>query len=125
MKTKMYLHSNKDSNYELGEKLGLKDDALRRFAYALSEVEFEVGVDPGNGDVTVLMVNGKAVSQEYAERKVFVQDEDFHWYMIPADQYKLFSELERGDCELFNDKFHQYRSSAPHCYGVLDPTEIS
>lgn len=120
MKTKMYLHSNKDSNYELGESLGLEGEALRKFAYALSEVAFEVAVDPGTGDTTIITVDGKPLVSD--ERKVFIQDDDAHWYLIPAEKYKHFTEIE-NDADQLNDAFEQYRSSAPHCYSVLDPKE--
>lgn len=121
MKTKLYLHSNKDSNYEKGEELGLTGEALKQFAYALSEVEFEVGIDPETGVATILSVDGKALVS--GERKLFIQDEDSHWYLIPTDLYKRFIELEKGDCEQFCDEFDKYRSFAPHCYGVIDPKE--
>jgi len=55
----MYLHSSKDSNNELGEKLGLSEKAMEVFKYALYEVEFDVEIDEENGEVTILAVNGK------------------------------------------------------------------
>lgn len=46
---KMYLHSNKESNYETGKELGLSDEAMDKFRYALYEVELEVEVDMETG----------------------------------------------------------------------------
>ena len=54
VKTKMYLHSDKDSNYETGGELKLKGEALRNFAYALYEVEFELEVDTKTGEYKIL-----------------------------------------------------------------------
>lgn len=44
-----YLHSDKDSMYELGAEIGLKEDALRIFVYALYEVEVTMEVDMETG----------------------------------------------------------------------------
>ena len=57
MKTKMYLHSNKESNHDLGKQLGLSDEELKNFLFALYEVEFDVEV-ASNGDCKILAVNG-------------------------------------------------------------------
>lgn len=56
---RMYLHSDKDSNYERGESLGLKDEALHTFAYALGEVGFDVEVDMETGETTILEVDSR------------------------------------------------------------------
>lgn len=63
MKTKMYLHSDKQSNLERGERLGLKGKALDNFAYALYEVEFEVEVNEETGEATILTCDGKTRQQ--------------------------------------------------------------
>lgn len=56
-KTKMYLHSSKESNYDLAEELGIKSEkALDVFKYSLYEVEFEVDVNKKTGEVTILKV---------------------------------------------------------------------
>ena len=51
MKVKFYLHTNKDQNWQLGEELGLKEEALRMFRYALYEVEIDAEVDEDTGRV--------------------------------------------------------------------------
>lgn len=61
MRTKMYLHSSKDSNNEIGEELGLSEKAMEGFKYALYDVEFEVDVNEDDGEVTILKVDGKAL----------------------------------------------------------------
>jgi hypothetical protein len=58
MRTTMYLHSSKEDNQDIGEKLGLTGKALHNFKYALYEVEFDVEVDGENGNVEILAVNG-------------------------------------------------------------------
>lgn len=62
MKTKMYLHGNKESNYDKGEELGLTGEALSNFCYALYEVEFEVEVDEATGDTKIISVDGKTLT---------------------------------------------------------------
>ena len=59
IKTKMYLHGSKDDNYTTGEELGLKGNALKNFAYALYEVEFDVEVDTITGDCVITHVDGR------------------------------------------------------------------
>jgi hypothetical protein len=59
MKTILYIHSEKETLYEIGEELGLTGEALQNFSYALYEVDFEVDVDEKTGDITILKVNGK------------------------------------------------------------------
>jgi hypothetical protein len=61
LQTKMYLHGDKDSNRETGEELGLSEEALRKFSYALYEVEFDVEVLE-DGTVSILAVDGKALA---------------------------------------------------------------
>lgn len=52
---KMYLHSDKESNFELGEEIGLSEKAIQeQFKYALYEVEFDVEVDMETGETKVL-----------------------------------------------------------------------
>lgn len=48
--TKMYLHADRDSNYEKGRELGITDpEALRKFSFWGYEVEVEVEVDTKTG----------------------------------------------------------------------------
>lgn len=60
-RTKMYLHGDKDGNRERGEELGLSEDACKKFAYALYEVEFDVEVEE-DGGCRILAVDGKALA---------------------------------------------------------------
>lgn len=56
IKTKMYLHGDKDSAWEIGKKLKLKGEALKNFMYALYEVEFLLEVDTKTGEYKILKV---------------------------------------------------------------------
>lgn len=58
IRTKMYAHSSKDSNWGTGEELGLSEEALEEFCYALYEVEFSVEIDSETGKVMITAVNG-------------------------------------------------------------------
>lgn len=60
-RTKLYLHGNKDSNWEKGTELGLSEQAIReKFAYALMEVEFDVEVSE-DGEIKIIAVDGKTL----------------------------------------------------------------
>ena len=61
MKTKIYLHSEKETMREEGENLGLTNNALDNFMRALYEVEFDIEVDPATGNCEILKVNGKEI----------------------------------------------------------------
>ncbi len=63
IKTKMYLHSEKESNLEDASELGLKDKAMDSFKYALYEVEFDVEIDEDTGHVTIVKLNGRDVKR--------------------------------------------------------------
>ncbi len=56
--TTVYVHADKDSMYEKGESLGFKDDELRMFSHALTEIEIEISVDK-MGIVKILKVDGR------------------------------------------------------------------
>jgi hypothetical protein len=58
MRTKIYLHGNKESNYSEGEKLGLTGEALRMFTFACYEVAIEIEVNP-DGTYEMLTVDGR------------------------------------------------------------------
>lgn len=62
MKTIIYLHSSKESNYEHGEKLGLKGEALNMFMYGCYEVAVEVEVNEATGETEIISVDGLAVA---------------------------------------------------------------
>ena len=65
----MYLHGSKDSNWELGEKLGLNGEALSMFSHALSEVQVAAEVDENIGKVVpvAFIYNGKRYTLEVGE----------------------------------------------------------
>jgi len=50
----MYLNSDKDSNYEIGKELGLSDEAMEKFKYALYEVQVEVEVNTETGETEII-----------------------------------------------------------------------
>ena len=52
-KATAYVHSNKESMWELGEKLGLTGEELRYFSHALSEITVNILVnDDGSYEIT-------------------------------------------------------------------------
>lgn len=53
MKAKLYLSSDKADNYYRGEQLGLSEEALHGFRYALYEVEFDVDIDEVTGELVI------------------------------------------------------------------------
>jgi len=62
MVVKAYLHSEKESMWEVGEKAGLSEKQLELFKFALYEVEFDLLVDD-KGSVKILRVNGKKLQE--------------------------------------------------------------
>ena len=61
MKATIYLHSDKDSMYEKGMKLGLSGEALSMFKYACCEVTVTIEVDPATGFASIVEVDGRKV----------------------------------------------------------------
>ena len=59
--TTIYLHNDKDSMWEEGERLGLKDEALRMFRHACSEVKLTLAVDEKTGVAEITAVDGRAL----------------------------------------------------------------
>lgn len=59
-KTSIYLHSDKDSNWETGQELGLSDEAIsEQFKYAVSELEVHLDVfENGEYDVVAITMGG-------------------------------------------------------------------
>lgn len=57
MRAIAYLHSTKEQMYDIGLRLGLSDDALKLFQFALYEVKFELEVDPETGNARIISVN--------------------------------------------------------------------
>ena len=56
-KTTMYLSSSKDYCAEVGAELGLSEEAMQTFVYALYEVKFEMEVNE-DGTYKILNVKG-------------------------------------------------------------------
>lgn len=54
------------------------------------------------------------------ERKMFIQDDDCHWYLIPISLLSLFCQMEgNGEADYyasFNNKFEEYRCDHPTSY---------
>lgn len=63
IKTKMYAHGCKETNWEKGESFGLSGDALSEFSYSLYEVAFDVEIDRRTGVVMCTHLNGKALAE--------------------------------------------------------------
>ena len=63
MITTMYLHNDKESNYDKGEELGLSEKAMELFKYALYEVSLEIEIDELTGRYEILKVDGKDLVQ--------------------------------------------------------------
>lgn len=51
IKRTLYLHRDKDSNYDLGDELHLSDTAMETFAYAGFEVGLDCRIHPETGKV--------------------------------------------------------------------------
>lgn len=63
-KITMYLHSDKEKNWNLGEEIGLSDEAIsHKFKYALHEIAIEVLVQE-TGDIEILTVDGRTLGTE-------------------------------------------------------------
>lgn len=61
MVTDVYLHSNRDSMYDCGKRLGLTGDAANMFAYACYEVKLTVDVDERTGRAVITHVDERKV----------------------------------------------------------------
>lgn len=62
MKVTTYLSASKDVNHELGKHLGLKGDSLRKFTWAMSEVEIQGDLSP-DGTFVITHVDGREVAK--------------------------------------------------------------
>lgn len=63
----IYLHSSKDSLWEMAEKLGLEGDAVRMFRYLGTEEKLTYEVDPATGEGRLIGANGFKLSNEKLE----------------------------------------------------------
>lgn len=67
---KMYLHSDKEDNWDIGEEIGLSEEAIsEEFKYALYEVEVDVEVDMETGKTKILAVDGVKLVESQKEDK--------------------------------------------------------
>lgn len=71
IRTDIFVHTSKESNFELGERLGLTGEALENFKYACYEVKLSVLVDMETGDTEIVAVDDEALTKviELPERK--------------------------------------------------------
>jgi len=55
-------------------------------------------------------------------KKVFLQDDDCHWYLVPVDKAGVFNTLqdqgEEDGYAAFNNSFEEYRCDHPSFYSV-------
>lgn len=61
MRVTLYLHTDKETNYAVGEKVGLTPEQLKRFIYTGYEHEavYEVAED---GFATLISIDGRALA---------------------------------------------------------------
>lgn len=63
-RTKVYLHSSKESMLNEGERLGLNPNALEMFKYACYEVELELEVDEQTGQAVIVKCDGMELKKK-------------------------------------------------------------
>lgn len=61
MTATVYVHSDKESNYDTGQRLGLTGEALDMFLFACCEVKLTLDVDPDTGLATITHVDDRPV----------------------------------------------------------------
>ena len=61
MRTTIYVHGSKESNWTKGVELGLDGDALMMFSHACEEVALEIEVDKATGIAKIVGVDGRLV----------------------------------------------------------------
>jgi hypothetical protein len=59
--TTLYLHSNKETNWEEGNRLGLRGEALHNFLYTNYEVKLKMEVNTETGTAFIIEVDGRPV----------------------------------------------------------------
>lgn len=57
----IYASADQDSNWNLGEKLGLTGEALSLFSFSGCEVKLTMELDAETGSTTIVAVDGRAV----------------------------------------------------------------
>ena len=63
MRITAYVHSTKESMYDLGKRSGLKGAALDMFMYACLEVKLELEVNEETGEATIIRVDDRTILQ--------------------------------------------------------------
>ena len=61
MEAVLYVHSFKENNYDLGVKLGLKNDALNFFLFACNEVKLTLDVNEETGKAVIVKVDDRPI----------------------------------------------------------------
>jgi len=57
----LYLHANKEMNWDVGKKAGLTGDALRTFLFAGDEHEIIYVVNMTTGAATAISIDGRKI----------------------------------------------------------------
>ncbi|HUV84519.1 MAG TPA: hypothetical protein VMV86_02360 [Methanosarcinales archaeon] len=63
VKTTLYLHGDKEHNYQEGKDLGITGEALYHFQHALYEVKFDLEVDTDTGETKIIKVDDKKLEE--------------------------------------------------------------
>jgi len=55
----IYLHGSKEGNTDLGQRIGLKGEALNKFMYACYEVKVDLRVNMETGDAEIIKIDDR------------------------------------------------------------------
>ena len=66
LKVAIYLHTDKSSQWEIGESIGLKREALRMFCHACNEVKVDLEVNEETGETKIVAVDDMLIEQRKA-----------------------------------------------------------
>lgn len=58
LKGELFLHADKEQNWELGTRLGLTGEALRAFCFACTELKVEFLANRQTGMIIILAIDG-------------------------------------------------------------------
>lgn len=59
----LYVHGSDETTWEMGQKIGLKGEALSMFSHALDEIKVTLEVDMKTGLAKIVAVDDRAVSE--------------------------------------------------------------
>lgn len=62
VKVTAYVRTDKETMYEIGEKIGLNDEALREFSYELCEVLLTLKVKTKTGKCEITHLDGRKIA---------------------------------------------------------------